>query len=618
WVTYCMTKGTIACFFCKQTFSHCAELAFCSGNFSNWKNCYEKLEKHAKCHREAVEKGMYFNNAGLNTGAKLEKAQELHRQMFLKQLSSLKYLVHQGLSVRGNTDMESNLLQMLKTRAEDVPELMQWIEQGQYLSADVINELIETMGNTVLQSIPKDLRNSSILYGIIVDESKDISNKEQMTCILRWVSTDFIGMYQLEKMDAATITRSLKDILVCCNLKVKDCRWQSYDGAANMSGPLSGVATQIKAENLAALNLHCSNHSLDLALQRCAKISQSLRNALDFAHDLAVFIHASPKRMSQYQWIASEYDQGHIENLHLLCPTRWTVRTKSISAVLYNYEALHATLSSISKEDSTHDIRDNDSGLARKLQHLLAYILPRIFSASVNSLSITAQITLMGVNALKDILQRQRDGFHLFYEQTTTRAASIAFIEDPTLPKQRKVPRRFHHGDAAQHNFPSAEDFYRAHYFEANDACICELSRHFDQESYKILISIEDVLINAANGKEFAFSDKQLEAELEFLTGIKQQLPEVKEVTLIDTIVSLLSDWPDTKLLLSNIFHLLQIYLLAPMCIASDERSFSAQRRMKTYLRSNMSEKRYNNLLMLHVHKDRTDETDLKCIARVF
>uniref|UniRef100_H3AEC9 Uncharacterized protein n=1 Tax=Latimeria chalumnae TaxID=7897 RepID=H3AEC9_LATCH len=176
------------------------------------------------------------------------------------------------------------------------------------------------------------------------------------------------------------------------------------------------------------------------------------------------------------------------------------------------------------------------------------------------------------VNALKDILQRQRDGFHLFYEQTTARAASIAFIEDPTLPRQRKVPRRFQHGDDKVRNIYSGDiDF------------------------------------------------EQLEAELKLLTGIvKQQLPEVKEVTSIDTIVPFLSDWCDTKLFLSNIFRVLQIYLLALMCIASGERSFSAQRRMKTYLRSTMPEKRYNNLLMLHVHKDRTDEIDLKCIAREF
>ena len=53
WVTYCMTKGTIACFFCKEakqhgliTFSNNGEEAF--GEFSNWKKCHEKLIKHSQ------------------------------------------------------------------------------------------------------------------------------------------------------------------------------------------------------------------------------------------------------------------------------------------------------------------------------------------------------------------------------------------------------------------------------------------------------------------------------------------------------------------------------------------------------------------------------------------
>ena len=53
WATYCMTKGTIACFFCKKakqynliTFSNNREEAFFSGEFGNWKKCQEKLKKH--------------------------------------------------------------------------------------------------------------------------------------------------------------------------------------------------------------------------------------------------------------------------------------------------------------------------------------------------------------------------------------------------------------------------------------------------------------------------------------------------------------------------------------------------------------------------------------------
>ena len=48
---------------------------------------------------------------------------------------------------------------------------------------------------------------------------------------------------------------------------------------------------------------------------------------------------------------------------------------------------------------------------------------------------------------------------------------------------------------------------------------------------------------------------------------------------------------------------------------AGSERSFSAVRRIKSYLRSTMSQQRLNHLMLLHVHKDRTDGLDLVDVA---
>lgn len=42
------------------------------------------------------------------------------------------------------------------------------------------------------------------------------------------------------------------------------------------------------------------------------------------------------------------------------------------------------------------------------------------------------------------------------------------------------------------------------------------------------------------------------------------------------------------------------------MSAATGEQSFSAQQRLKSYLCSTMTEKRYNNFLAIHVHKDTT------------
>ncbi|KAL5479540.1 hypothetical protein EMCRGX_G023069 [Ephydatia muelleri] len=64
--------------------------------------------------------------------------------------------------------------------------------------------------------------------------------------------------------------------------------------------------------------------------------------------------------------------------------------------------------------------------------------------------------------------------------------------------------------------------------------------------------------------------------------------------------------------LLSEVKKVLQLVLVMPATNATSERSFSALRRVKTYLRTKMSQKRLNHLLILNVHKERTDTLDLK------
>ena len=76
-----------------------------------------------------------------------------------------------------------------------------------------------------------------------------------------------------------------------------------------MGSTLNGVAGRITSKNPAAVYLHCANHCLDFGLKDAVKEHCSLRDALDFVQDLSVFIKGSPKRMEQYQSIASEYSE---------------------------------------------------------------------------------------------------------------------------------------------------------------------------------------------------------------------------------------------------------------------------------------------------------------------
>ena len=63
--------------------------------------------------------------------------QDLHRRMLMIQLSSLRFLLRQGLAIRGHDEIEGNLFQFLLLRKGECPEIHQWMESQRYLSNDV-------------------------------------------------------------------------------------------------------------------------------------------------------------------------------------------------------------------------------------------------------------------------------------------------------------------------------------------------------------------------------------------------------------------------------------------------------------------------------------------------
>jgi len=61
-------------------------------------------------------------------------------------------------------------------------------------------------------------------------------------------------------------------------------------------------------------------------------------------------------------------------------------------------------------------------------------------------------------------------------------------------------------------------------------------------------------------------------------------------------------------MLLGEVERLITLLLVVPVSSATAERSFSALRRLKTFLRATISQHRLNHLAVLHVHKDKVDE----------
>ena len=122
--------------------------------------------------------------------------------------------------MQGDTDDESNFIQLLKLRRKDQPLLLKWLErkEDRYTSHDIQNEIIAIMANHEIRDLASEIRGG--FFSIICDKYTDISNKEQLPICIRWVDKeleaheDFLGFYNVSDIGAETIVSAIKYVLL--------------------------------------------------------------------------------------------------------------------------------------------------------------------------------------------------------------------------------------------------------------------------------------------------------------------------------------------------------------------------------------------------------------------
>ena len=93
---------------------------------------------------------------------------------------------------------------------------------------------------------------------------------------------------------------------------------------------------------------------------------------------------------------------------------------------------------------------------------------------------------------------------------------------------------------------------------------------------------------------------------------------QFKYSTLADAKNLLQSMQPEVHLMFNEVEKLVRLLLLCPASSCEAERSFSSLRRLKTWLRNNMTQERLNSVIVCHVHQDILDNLDIQKIANDF
>ena len=207
-------------------------------------------DKHEKSisHHQAIDLVEKIPQTTMNVAdmlsSHLAEQKAENREILKIILSSICFLARQGLAFGGrfkaadgsdvSGEVDSNLFQLLKTRAEDNPKLFKWMDKrrDKFMSPDIQNEMLGIMAQFIQREISRDTTGK--WFTIMVDETTDLTNTEQMVCYVASnldVHEEFIGLYSLESTSAASILATINDILLRMNLKIENCRGQCYDGA---------------------------------------------------------------------------------------------------------------------------------------------------------------------------------------------------------------------------------------------------------------------------------------------------------------------------------------------------------------------------------------------------
>ena len=108
----------------------------------------------------------------------------------------------------------------------------------------------------------------------------------------------------------------------------------------------------------------------------------------------------------------------------------------------------------------------------------------------------------------------------------------------------------------------------------------------------------------------------KLSSELNLLASfVKEVQPDLKDITSIQTVIDVMKQGKLTKVF-SELHSVIKLYLTVPLSNATAERSFSALRRIKTYLRSTLTQEHLNHFLVLNAHRELLDRIDVNEVCQ--
>uniref|UniRef100_A0A8C5ARY7 Zinc finger MYM-type protein 1-like n=1 Tax=Gadus morhua TaxID=8049 RepID=A0A8C5ARY7_GADMO len=533
------------------------------------------------------------------------------------------FLAKQGIAFRGHCEGEGssnqgNLLECVQLLSKFDPFLQQYNAPANatYLSPSSQNDFIKCSSSLLTSRIRDEVREAK-MFSIMADEAKD-GNTEQLAVCVRYVFQErirerFLCLRRLGGYDAESITNALEEVLGSHGIDGLKVVAQSYDGAAVMSGSVRGVQTRFREKHPEAIYVHCYAHELNLVLCHTCKAIPEASFFFDMLESLYSCFSTSIKSHDQLVAVQKELNIERRE-LVQISSTRWSCQVNSINALLRNFPAVIASLQMLNTPIAVGLL----SKLSKRTTVYLLVVIQRLlgitegFHRFLQGTSIDLARAVQFKSAIHDTLVSQRT------EQVAEELYEVTkqLCSDHNLPEPSPAPRRKQRRmddfvveastGSGSDLLNDSECLKQGLFFPCIDRMINELGHRFSTVAGELMDGIQ-----ACHPASKSFLCLQSLEKLATHYHI-QLVPE--EVLVAKSFLSRKDpdSIPDTlsvfKLLDSMMFPslraILQVALTIPVSSCSCERSFSALRRLHTWLRSTMGQERLNELAVLSIERE--------------
>ncbi|KAL5855458.1 hypothetical protein ACOSQ4_005260 [Xanthoceras sorbifolium] len=593
WLEYSIENDRAYCFPCYLFYSSTSQYrTFTIEGFNNWKRV----------------------NCGDNCPLKKYEGGDDHQ--------TVKWLALQGCAFRDNDESinstnRGNFIELIKLQARVNNEIAGVVldnaaQNAKYTSPMIQHELLKILADCVRDKIREEIGDAK--FCILIDESVDESNKEQMATILRYVDVDgfvrerFFEIVGVGDTNASTLKREICIVLDRYNILTENLRGQGYDGASNMR------------DCPYAYYIHCFAHRLQLAL---VAVSKEVREVWLFFSKLSSvvnFVGASAKRHSELKLIredeiidmiaSAELESGtganQIRSLQRAGPTRWSSHFTSVSRLIDMFGATCTLLEKLSDVGLSGNIRGEAQGAYKDMRNFdFVFIL----------------LLLHRVSGISDILCQ--DEWDDFFESVV----SFCKRHDIDIPNMGDRYMEGIRRSCQQRNNITVEHYYHFNIFNAViDFHLMELNNRFTEKTVELLILSE--ALNPIDGfKSFSIDAICTLAEKFYprdftgddINALKRQLGHYKlDVICQPQFQNIASLSELCRLLVQSrrsqhyflIDRLIRLVLTLPVSTVTTERAFSAMKLIKTSIRNKMEQEFLANSMVIYIEREIAETID--------